>query len=131
MDHKAEHQYLSLEIQQCILRCHECHDLCVSTIQHCLQMGGKHAMPRHISLLMDCSQICHTAEDFMLRNSASHMRVCGVCAEICELCAQDCQRIDPNDTQMQACAEACRRCAESCYHMANQMPTPAEILANS
>jgi hypothetical protein len=130
MQHGAEHHHLSPEMQQCIERCNACHDLCVTTAQHCLQMGGKHSAPRHISLLLDCAQICHTSADFMLRNSPLHARVCGVCAEVCERCAQDCQRIDPNDTQMQACAEVCRRCAESCYRMASMMPTPADILAN-
>jgi hypothetical protein len=113
------HDQMSPEMQECIRVCEQCHDACLTTTRHCLQMGGQHAAPQHITLLLDCAQICTTSADFMLRGSDLHGRVCGVCAEVCERCAEDCERVDPHDQQMQMCAQTCRQCAESCRRMAS------------
>jgi hypothetical protein len=115
MPHTPGHQ-MSEEMQRCIQACLDCHRICLETVTHCLQMGGKHADPAHIRLLLDCAEICQTSANFMLRGSDLHGRTCAVCAEVCERCAQDCAQFD--DAQMKACAEACRRCAESCRRMA-------------
>lgn len=116
MPHTAGHQ-MSADMQQCIQECLNCHSICLQTVSHCLQMGGKHADPQHIALLLDCAEICQTSANFMLRGSPLHGRTCGVCAEVCELCAQSCEQMG-DDAMMQACAAACRRCAESCRQMA-------------
>lgn len=117
----AHMEQISPEMQACISICHECHDSCLTTLHHCLHMGGEHASPHHIGLLQDCAQICHTSEDFMLRQSEFHASVCGVCAEICDHCAQECETMANGDAQMLACAATCRRCAESCRRMANMV----------
>lgn len=114
-DNMHLHQ-ISQDMQQCIQNCSDCHSVCLHTMTYCLQQGGQHAEVAHIALMLDCAEICQTSANFMLRNSALHMRTCGVCAEVCNMCAMDCQRF-ANDAQMQACAEACRRCAESCREM--------------
>jgi hypothetical protein len=114
-------QQMDAEMQQCTQNCLDCHAICLETAKHCLKMGGKHAAPDHITLLLDCAQICATSADFMLRGSDLHARTCGVCAEICERCAQDCERIADGDAQMLACAQMCRRCADSCRRMAQMM----------
>jgi hypothetical protein len=80
-------------------------------------MGGEHAEPEHIRLLIDCADICQTSANFMLRQSHAHGKVCGVCAEVCEQCAESCARFD-DDSVMQQCAEVCRTCAASCREMA-------------
>ena len=117
MSSHATHQ-TSGSMQQCIDECLNCHSICLETVAHCLQQGGKHAEARHIRLLLDCAEICQTSANFMLRGSDLHGRVCAVCAEVCERCATDCERFG-DDAQMQACTEACRRCAESCRQMAD------------
>jgi len=109
---------MAREMQQCIQECLTCHSTCLQAVSHCLQMGGKHADPRHITLLLDCAEICQTSANFMLRGSALHGRTCGVCAEVCERCAQSCEQMG-DDATMRACADECRRCAESCRHMAS------------
>jgi hypothetical protein len=30
----------------------ECHDICVQTMSHCLEKGGEHTQPQHITLLL-------------------------------------------------------------------------------
>lgn len=109
---------LSNDMRECIDTCTDCHNICLETVAHCLQMGGKHAEASHIRTLLDCAEICATSANFMLRGSELHPQVCGVCADACERCAADCERIDPNDDMMRRCAEVCRRCAESCRQMA-------------
>lgn len=80
-------------------------------------MGGGHARPDHIRLMMDCAEICQTSANFMLRMSDFHGQTCGVCAQVYEQCAVDCERFG-DDQMMQQCAEACRSCARSCSEMA-------------
>jgi hypothetical protein len=118
-DHPS-HQAMSADMQRCIRECMNCHAVCLETVTHCLEVGGKHAEVSHIRLLLDCADICQTSADYMLRGSDLHGRTCAVCAEVCERCAASCARMG-DDAQMQACAEACRTCAESCQQMANMM----------
>jgi hypothetical protein len=106
------------DMQECIDHCTNCHRICVETAQHCLGMGGQHAAPEHIRLLLDCAQICATSADFMLRGSPLHVKTCAVCSEICRLCADACARMAGSDELMKRCADLCRQCAESCMKMA-------------
>ena len=106
------------ELAECIQECTSCHAICLKTIQHCLEKGGRHAEPNHIRLLTDCAQICHTSADFMLRQSPLHAHTCGACAAVCRDCAAECAKMG-DDHLMKQCADACRRCAESCEHMSS------------
>ena len=108
---------ISDEMRACIQDCTDCHNVCLETIDHCLQLGGPHAEASHIRLLLDCAQICAASADFMLRGSDLHGRTCGVCADVCERCAESCERFGDDD-QMRRCAALCRRCADSCRRMA-------------
>lgn len=116
MPHSHE---ITQEMRSCIQNCTDCHRICTETAAHCLQMGGKHAEPAHIRLLLDCAQICQTSSDFMLRTSHFHMDTCRLCAEVCSQCAESCARLGQDDPAMQECSAACRRCADSCRNMAS------------
>ena len=110
-----------LEAQNCIHECQRCHAVCLSTIDHCLKMGGRHGHPNHIRLMLDCIQICQTTADFMLRGSALHMHICAACAKICAHCAAECSDLD-DDELMRRCVDVCRSCAESCWLMDRDAP---------
>jgi hypothetical protein len=105
------------EVRRCIDECTRCHEVCLSTIPYCLEQGGQHAAEEHITLLLDCANICQTSADFMLRGSDEHARICAVCAALCSRCAEDCDQF-AEDEVMHACAQNCRQCADSCEHMA-------------
>jgi hypothetical protein len=109
---------ISTEMQQCIDECTRCHAICLQTVGHCLELGGKHADPAYIRLLLDCAEICQTSANFLLRGSDLHQRTCAVCAEVCRACAESCERMGRDDEMMQQCAEECRRCQQSCERMA-------------
>lgn len=113
------------EVQTCIDNCKSCHEICLETITHCLEMGGKHASPAHIKLLQDCVQICATSADFMIRDSDHYPQICGVCADICDACARECDSLADGADFMQRCADACRKCAESCRRMAGSKSAKA------
>lgn len=117
MAHHLSAEHISDGLHECIERCSDCHDLCLETMMHCLQQGGKHAEADHLRTLLDCAQACDASRDFMLRGSALHHETCRVCADACERCAKSCEQIR-DDEQMRRCAEECRRCAESCREMA-------------
>ena len=104
-------------MRECIDECVRCHEVCLSTVPYCLELGGQHARETHITLLLDCADICQTSADFMLRGSNEHARICAACAAIFQRCAEDCDQFTGDDV-MHACAEACRRCADSCEAMA-------------
>ena len=107
------------EMQRCIQLCQDCHTSCVQLIEHCLKLGGRHAAPGHIRLLMDCAQMCTVTADFMARGSSFHDRTCTFCAELCLRCAESCEQIAGEDQLVKQCAELCRRCSGSCERMAS------------
>lgn len=117
MPHHQTHS--NEEMQQCIEDCLACHRICVETTAYCLRMGGRHVEADHLTLMLDCAEICQTSANFMLRGSALHAVTCRACAEVCERCADDCASFS-GDQMMQQCAEMCRQCAESCWHMAGE-----------
>jgi len=101
--------------ERCIQACLDCYRCCLSTAAYCQAAGGQHTEAEHLRLLADCAEICRVSADFMIRRSASHPAVCGVCAEICARCASDCERM--GDERMRSCADVCRRCAQQCQAM--------------
>lgn len=117
------HHHMGEDMQRCIQLCQDCHARCIQLISHCLTLGGRHATPTHIRLLMDCAQLCTVTADFMARDSAFHERTCTVCAELCRRCAESCDQIAGDDQLIKQCAELCRRCAESCDRMASHSAT--------
>ena len=88
--------------------------------RYCLQLGGRHATPNHIRLLMDCAQMCTTTVAYMARESSLHDRLCGLCSEMCRLCAESCEQTAGNEQMVKQCAELCRRCLASCERMASK-----------
>lgn len=116
MNHHA-HSTSDPAMAACIGACTRCHATCLETLRHCLEQGGKHAAPEHVTLLATCADICRTSADAMLRGSAAHVHTCRACAAICRLCAESCEAMGDDDV-MQRCAAACRACAESCEVMA-------------
>ncbi len=116
--HESGHDGMMQGMQECIDLCGDCRESCLTTVTHCLGMGGRHADPAHITLLLDCADICSASAGFMLRHSSHHKRVCEICSEVCRACAESCRSIGADDAAMKACADVCDRCAQSCARMA-------------
>lgn len=107
-------------LESCAAACSHCAKVCLKTLHtSCLQLGGIHVRLEHVQLMTDCVMICNLAADFMIRQSARHLDICTICADLCEECATDCESM----TGMEECAHACRQCADSCRSMI-QMTQP-------
>jgi len=53
--HGMGHTSVSPKMRECIQECHSCYYICLESVTHCLEMGGEHAQPEHIRLLLDCA----------------------------------------------------------------------------
>ena len=114
---------LSQQIRDTIQALQHCHATCSSmAMTHCLEMGGEHARPQHLRLMLDCAALCAFTADALGRKSQFHNRFAQLCAEVCETCEQDCAALG----QMEACVQACRDCARLCSEVARM--DHAEIL---
>lgn len=101
----------SSQSEDCIRHLLRCHRLCLgAAMMHCLEVGGDHAKPQHLRLMLDCADFCMTTADALARKSQFHTRLCDLCADICETCAKDCEALG----DMEDCVTACRTCADAC-----------------
>jgi len=106
---------LAEPMEACIESCLACHKTCLQmAMNHCLETGGSHTEPAHFRLMINCAEICQTSANFMLSGSDFHHLTCGICAQVCQRCADDCERLGG----MEGCVLACRECAASCERMA-------------
>lgn len=97
-----------------------CHDLCLKSLDHCLELGGDYADPQHIRMLTACAEICDVSTRFVPLGSRYLVQTYRVCAEACEACASECDRI-ADDKIMRQCANACRACASACRRMSTRL----------
>ena len=90
-----------------------CHQTCHSmAMTHCLEMGGKHARPQHLRLMLDCAGFCAFTADALGRKSQFHTRLAALCADLCQTCAEDCAALGDMDDCVAACRECVRLCRE-------------------
>lgn len=99
----------------CIDACTACHRACTETVRAFLDKDSGHMASEHVTVLLDCAQLCATSADFMLRGSHAHAVTCRACAEVCRACATSCRGV--GGAQLEACAAACDACADSCEAM--------------
>ena len=96
----------------------DCHRECLTCVDHCLTLGGRHAEAGHVRAMLDCAAICAAIAGFLARGSRHGKHLAGECAEICDACASSCGEHPDADAHMKQCAETCRRCAEACRALA-------------
>jgi hypothetical protein len=110
-DREDAMNHCSAQLQDTLDKLAQCHETCLSmALTHCLEIGGAHARPQHLRLMLDCSSFCGLAEDAILRKSQFHASILSLCADICETCAGACEALG----RMETCVAACRACMASC-----------------
>lgn len=102
--------------ERCIEECLDCTRLASECATTCLTGGRADAMSRCIGLCLDCATLTAACVELMARNSPSAGQVCGVCADLCDLCAEECER--HGNGIMAQCAKACRHCTGTLRQMA-------------
>jgi hypothetical protein len=112
----AERILINEKYRSCIDACSECVEACEMCMNLDLKEEKMKPLETCIRTNRDCADICALAVKFMSRDSSEAPRICGVCAEICDACARECERHELEHCKI--CAEVCRRCAEECRSMA-------------
>jgi hypothetical protein len=103
--------HLSRQTLEAIAALEHCHRTCSSmAMTHCLELGGEHARPQHLRLMLDCAGMCAFTAEALGRKSQFHNRFASLCAEVCETCEKDCAALG----EMEDCVQACRSCAAKC-----------------
>lgn len=103
--------------EDCIDNCLEATQACEWCADECIELGDPE-MSRCIRLCRDVADIANLHARFMARGSAYEAELAGICAELCEDCATECDQFDHEHCRV--CADVLRRCAESCRDMASR-----------
>jgi hypothetical protein len=105
----------------CIEACMDCAHVCNACADDMIGMPHEDTddlMVRCIRLCRDCADICLLAAQWMGRNSAFSIRICALCAEICEHLRRALRAACLHTTRL---AEIARRCVDiaprSCHQM--------------
>jgi hypothetical protein len=80
----SDESMLSSEMADCIQDCLNSHAVCLDTAMSLLQKGNNYADP--VRILLDCSEICATNAQFMIRNSPVYGSLPAMCASLQPLC---------------------------------------------
>ena len=89
-----------------------CSTLCNINYHTFLAAEGLDETARCIALCRECADICLLTASLISRNSENAERFIAVCADICEMCADECAK--HNYAQSMKCAQVCRKCVEMC-----------------
>jgi hypothetical protein len=106
------------EMRDCIEATSACYTACAETLNYSSHEVGGIPDLRHLRLLIDCSEVCQTTQDGMLRASELGIMLAAVCVEACEKVAESCRQLDPSDEQLAMCAEVCDHTADCCRRLA-------------
>ncbi|MGH6608832.1 MAG: four-helix bundle copper-binding protein [Burkholderiaceae bacterium] len=109
-------------LARCIAACNDCNKICLQNIEHCLSLGGPHAEPAHMSMMLTCAAVCRTASELMSLNSEWHPTMCDLCAQVCDECADECEELG----EMEDCVTACQDCADACREMVGEQADDEE-----
>jgi len=101
--------------EESLRKCLTAYRTSTACIQHCLKLGGEHADPDHILILMNTSEICRTFSQFLLSESHYSHELCGITSRICLACADSCDSFDRQENEMMLeCSSACLAFAQTC-----------------
>jgi hypothetical protein len=109
---------ISPEVRACVEATSDCYSACTETLTYSLDSGIDLFDQRHLRLLIDCCEVCQTAQNILLRASELSMMLAAVCVEACEKVADHCRQLDASDEQLAACAEVCDHTADCCRQLA-------------
>lgn len=89
---------------------------CQVTCEHMTIMVGRsqdvHLRVRQLELLRDCADICDCTQKFIARHSSFAKAIATLCANVCEICANECLKFPDADSQN--CGHICINCAREC-----------------
>lgn len=102
--------------QSCIDACMRCAEACEFCATSDLKEQEVKMMASCAQINRECAAVCWTSASLMSMDSQFAKQFCGLCADICDACAQECER--HNVEHCKNCAKICRSCAAECRKMA-------------
>ena len=93
------------ELSACAMACNICY-------QACLNEEDVSMMARCIELDRECADMCQLTASLLARDSENTDTFLKLCADLCDLCAEECKKHDQEHCK--ECAHACSKCAVVC-----------------
>src|SRR5205085_1292405 len=93
------------ELNACVIACNVCYNAC-------LNEEDVSMMARCIELNRECADICQLTASVLSRESENADKYLKLCADICEVCADECKKHDMGHCR--DCARACSNCSVLC-----------------
>lgn len=104
----APYQQFIQEFTRCSAVCYEC-------LNAMLDEPDINDRKRCLKLLLECARMCEMSAFVMSLDGKFVKRHCELCAEMCDVCAQECALFE--DTCSCQCSKELRRCADACAEM--------------
>lgn len=102
-----------LFLQDGIQECLNAHQICLATLQYCLQRGGsRYTNTQFLGTLQSCAEITAACARLLLIQSDYLREICLLTAKVCDECALKCETF--SESAMLECSEICQDCAEIC-----------------
>jgi hypothetical protein len=118
------------ELIKCIETCLVCAHACVSCADACVGEADPRPLGRCITLDLDCADICQTTWRLLARQHTPEVAVLArqldLCAFVCRLCAEECERHASMHEHCRVCAETCRWCEQACGALLAKLPARDE-----
>jgi len=101
-----------MENNQILKELNACATLCNMCFNGCLNERDVTIFARCIELNRECADFCQLTASALTRDSENIDKYLSMCAELCQLCADECEKHTNNHCKK--CAEVCLTCAEIC-----------------
>jgi uncharacterized membrane protein len=115
--HPRAGRSISSPLVECIERCFSCAQSCTACADACLSEDTIDKLRRCARLDLDCADICATTGAVASRRTESSeqvlLQLLEVCANACQVCAEECEQHASHHQHCKICAAECRRCQES------------------
>lgn len=98
------------EMQLCLQAWKNCHQVCLETLNYCLERPGRYKNVGLLCSLRDCAEMSLICIHLMTDGSEFMGRTGLICEEMCLKCAKACEELG-DDPQLLECAELCRQSA--------------------
>jgi len=109
---------ISHSLVECIERCFSCAQSCTACADACLSEDMLDKLRRCVRLDLDCADICMATGAIASRRTETSeqvlLRLLEICANVCQLCAEECEEHASQHAHCKICAAECRLCEESC-----------------
>ncbi len=103
---------------RCIEECSSCAITCTSCADACTADEMVAELRQCIRLNVDCADVCEASARLATRrtggNEMAISALLDVCATVCRLCAEECQKHAERHEHCRICADACLRCEAAC-----------------